>query len=170
MNRPPILHHTENFKKVTNFQKPKSAINRRPKSTAKERSNFPKLNNSNISYNGLSVKNGNDSSFSFTAKLSSSLMDKGKLYEETLQLKSMVNQLKNEIALIKSDIRKKEIEILKKEKIIDNALNVKNKDEEHYDILKDQNEISKMKNSFKALKKELLDQKEINQKIIAEIN
>ena len=169
MNRPPILHHTENFKKVTNFQKPKSAINRRPKSTAKERSNFPKLNNSNISYNGLSVKNGNDSSFSFTAKLSSSLMDKGKLYEETLQLKSMVNQLKNEIALIKSDIRKKEIEILKKEKIIDNALNVKNKDEEHYDILKDQNEISKMKNSFKALKKELLDQKEINQKIIAEI-
>ena len=160
------------------LQRTHSALFKRPYSSIKQRikqpitgTSFSNYNNSlfNISHNGT-INNNNDSSFSFTAKLSSSLMDKEKLYAETLQLKTQVNQIKDEICLMKSEIRKKEEEILKKEKFIGLVSNdAKEPEIQSICKLKNQNEISKMKNSFKLLKKNLLMQKEENNKLTSEI-
>ena len=162
------------------LQRTHSALFKRPYSSIKQRikqpitgTSFSNYNNSlfNISHNGT-INNNNDSSFSFsfTAKLSSSLMDKEKLYAETLQLKTQVNQIKDEICLMKSEIRKKEEEILKKEKFIGLVSNdAKEPEIQSISKLKNQNEISKMKNSFKLLKKNLLMQKEENNKLTSEI-
>ena len=160
------------------LQRTHSALFKRPYSSIKQRikqpitgTNFSNYNNSlfNISHNGT-INNNNDSSFSFTAKLSLSLMDKEKLYAETLQLKTQVNQIKEEICLMKSEIRKKEEEILKKEKFIGSVSNdTKEPEIQSISKLKNQNEISKMKNSFKLLKKNLLMQKEENNKLTSEI-
>ena len=162
----------------TKLQRTHSALFKRPYSSIKQRikqpitgTSFSNYNNSlfNISHNGT-INNNNDSSFSFTAKLSSSLMDKEKLYAETLQLKTQVNQIKDEICLMKSEIRKKEEEILKKEKFIGSVSNdAKEPELQSISKLKNQNEISKMKNSFKLLKKNLLMQKEENNKLTSEI-
>ncbi len=46
-------------------------------------------------------------------------MDKEKLYEENMQLKNLLNKIKKDFAFSKSEVHKLEIELNKKEKIIE---------------------------------------------------
>ena len=161
----------KSVRKKPHLNRSSSALFLRPKSSMKPRlkcpiSNHTQIINSTICANN---NNNNDVSFSFTAKLSSSLMNKDKLYAENLQLKTQVNQLKGEIALMKSEIRKKDSEILKKGKFIESVSNETKESDVNISKLKNQNEISKMKNSFKLLKKNLVLQKEENSKLSNEI-
>lgn len=79
------------------------------------------------------------------------------LYDEPLQLKHLRNSLIKEIALLKSDIRKKELEIFSKDKIIEIEKTKGNNDnsipnQEHYTRIIDESAISKIKKDFNELK------------------
>ena len=167
-NQSSFFHNTENFKKVPAIPRPHSVIYRRPKSTVKRRSIYPKLNNSQISIpsiaNNTSMKNTHDSSFTMTNKLSSSLIDNKLRRNNSVQMKKMVTQYKNDFSLA---MKKKEtIE----QKRIKSAMILGNKSREKMNEKTNEiDEVEQMKRQFKSLKKELLVQKELNQTIANDI-
>ena len=112
-NQNNFFHNTENFKKVPVIPRPHSVIYRRPKSTVKRRSIYPKLNNSQISIpsiaNNTSMKNTHASSFTLTNKLSSSLIDNKLRRNNSVQMKKLVTQYKNDFSLARSEMKKKEL-------------------------------------------------------------
>ena len=167
-NQNNFFHNTENFKKVPVIPRPHSVIYRRPKSTVKRRSIYPKLNNSQISIpsiaNNTSMKNTHDSSFTLTNKLSSSLIDNKLRRNNSVQMKKLVTQYKNDFSLARSEMKKKE---LIQQKRIKSAMILGNNSREK--IIDKSTEIEQMKRQFKSLKKELLEQKELNQTISNDI-
>ena len=167
-NQNNFFHNTENFKKVPVIPRPHSVIYRRPKSTVKRRSIYPKLNNSQISIpsiaNNTSMKNTHDSSFTLTNKLSSSLIDNKLRRNNSVQMKKLVTQYKNDFSLARSEIKKKEL--IQQKRIKSAMIFGKNSREK---IIDKSTEIEQMKRQFKSLKKELLEQKELNQTISNDI-
>ena len=135
-------HHSvqteKSVRRKPHINRSNSALFLRPKSSMKPRIKCPISGQSQLANSSINGNN-QDVSFSFTAKLSSSLMNKDKLYAENLQLKTQVNQLKGEIALIKSEIRKKDSEILKKGKFIESVSNETKESEMNISKLKNQN-------------------------------
>ena len=167
-NQNNFFHNTENFKKVPVIPRPHSVIYRRPKSTVKRRSIYPKLNNSQISIpsiaNNTSMKNTHDSSFTLTNKLSSSLIDNKLRRNNSVQMKKLVTQSKNDFSLARSEMKKKEL--IQQKRIKSAMILGKNSREK---IIDKSTEIEQMKRQFKSLKKELLEQKELNQTISNDI-
>lgn len=167
-NQNNFFHNTENFKKVPVIPRPHSVIYRRPKSTVKRRSIYPKLNNSQISIpsiaNNTSMKNTHDSSFTLTNKLSSSLIDNKLRRNNSVQMKKLVTQYKNDFSLARSEMKKKEL--IQQKRIKSAMILGKNSREK---IIDKSTEIEQMKRQFKSLKKELLEQKELNQTISNDI-
>lgn len=167
-NQNNFFHNTENFKKVPVIPRPHSVIYRRPKSTVKRRSIYPKLNNSQISIpsivNNTSMKNTHDSSFTLTNKLSSSLIDNKLRRKNSVQMKKLVTQYKNDFSLARSEMKKKEL--IQQKRIKSAMILGKNSREK---IIDKSTEIEQMKRQFKSLKKELLEQKELNQTISNDI-
>ena len=167
-NQNNFFHNTENFKKVPVIPRPHSVIYRRPKSTVKRRSIYPKLNNSQISIpsiaNNTSMKNTHDSSFTLTNKLSSSLIDNKLRRNNSVQMKKLVTQYKNDFSLARSEMKKKEL--IQQKRIKSAMILGKNSREK---IIDKNTEIEQMKRQFKSLKKELLEQKELNQTISNDI-
>ena len=167
-NQNNFFHNTENFKKVPVIPRPHSVIYRRPKSTVKRRSIYPKLNNSQISIpsiaNNTSMKNTHDSSFTLTNKLSSSLIDNKLRRNNSVQMKKLVTQYKNDFSLARSEMKKKEL--IQQKRIKSAMILGKNSRET---IIDKSTEIEQMKRQFKSLKKELLEQKELNQTISNDI-
>ena len=165
-NQNNFFHNTENFKKVPVIPRPHSVIYRRPKSTVKRRSIYPKLNNSQISIpsiaNNTSMKNTHDSSFTLTNKLSSSLIDNKLRRNNSVQMKKMVTQYKNDFSLA---MKKKETT---EQKRIKSAIGNKSR-EKMNEKTNEIDEVEQMKRQFKSLKKELLVQKELNQTIANDI-
>ena len=119
------------------------------------------INSSKVSYHNYSVSNSNDSNKTFVNVFNVSNMSKTKLYEETLQLKNQINRIQKDIALAKTENLKIENEINQKEKAIENV----NNKIDYFDKLKDDNEISKLKDKFREIKSELNEQIEENEKI-----
>lgn len=82
------------------------------------------------------------------------------LYAKNIQLKTEINKIKKELALVKSDNIKKDNEIAKKENLINSALELRTEDYnieqmENIDECKHSNLISKIKKQYNSLKKEL---------------
>lgn len=146
------VNYSNNFRPISATNKrPGTAIGSglRVNSAKKHPQDFPMLNKgSGISSYGLSHNHSHVSS----------TLEKEKLYEEALQLKTQINQLKRELASAKSDIHKKDLEINKKDKVIediaaDSGIYSGNGD----NIIgkaKDTTLIIKMKKQYKELKKD----------------
>ena len=124
------------------------------------------FNSSKISSQNISIPNSNESNKTFMNVFNVSKISKTKLYEETLQLKTQINRIQKDIALAKTENLKIENLINQKVKAIENANNNIN---DYYDKLKDDNEISKMKDKFRELKSELMEKIEQNEKMKNEI-
>ncbi len=124
------------------------------------------FNSSKISNQNISIPNSNESNKTFINVFNVSNISKTKLYEETLQLKTQINRIQKDIALAKTENLKIENLINQKVKAIENA---NNKINDYYDKLKDDNEISKLKDKFREMKSELVEKIEQNEKIKNEI-
>ena len=90
------------------------------------------------------------------------------LYEDSLKLKAKINKLNKEIALAKSEIRKKDEEIRKREKAIDLA-KIRLKKKKPDENLKEENIIIKLKDNYQHLKSKLDKQVDENNKLFNEI-
>ena len=123
------------------------------------------FNSSKMSSQNISIPNSNESNKTFINIFNVSNISKTKLYEETLQLKAQINKIQKDIALAKTENLKFENQINQKVKAIENA----NNKNDYYDKLKDDNEISKMKDKFRELKSELIEKTEENEKLKNEI-
>lgn len=92
--------------------------------------------------------------------LNNSINSPESLYAKNIQLKTEINKIKKELALVKSDNIKKDNEITKKENLINSALELRTEDYnteqmENIDDCKHSNLISKIKKQYNSLKKEL---------------
>lgn len=126
--------------------------------------------NKKDSYPILFSSNSNaDFSSSIITRTLPQKMNKTQLYEETLQLKKEVNKLKNKISLERSDKRKKEVEIMQKEKVLEDVMgDIKSSNSVNpisFDKLKDTNSINKIKKDYKELKQIYLNEKRINENL-----
>ena len=88
--------------------------------------------------------------------------NKNILYEDSLKLKTKINKLKKELALMKSDNLKKTEEIKKRKRDIISA----KAREKTFDNLKEENTISKLKGNYESLNNKIKIMKENNNKII----
>ena len=144
-------------------------------------SNYSKKKSQNSSNNNL-INFPNLFSSNSTSDISSSTINftqpqklkRDLLYEEVLQLKKQINNLKTQISLMKSDNQKKDGELLSKGKEIDNFLeDNKNSDNNNTQInvdkLKDANYISKLKKDYFDLKKILSEKENLNKDLKIQI-
>lgn len=109
-----------------------------------------------------SNSNSDFSSFLLT-KGQTPRIHKEDLYEETLQLKREMHRLKSQISIAKSDNRKKDVELVKKEKAIDDCIDDSKANHSLIDKLVDSNILSKLKKDYKQLKVSCQDQKNKNE-------
>lgn len=140
------------------FYRPTSAIN--SNNLFKNRFNKTKRLSTQL-FSSKSTINSSSSSILMRMSSSSKLI----LYDEALQLKHQRNDLMKEIALLKSNIRKKEVEILSKEKIIEKTKVNNIPDQFNYEKIIDENSISKIKKAFNELKSLYQSQIESNEKL-----
>lgn len=89
-------------------------------------------------------------------------IDKEKLYEECIHLKNTVNSLSKELITVKSEVKKQDVELNKKNKVIQDAfadnqsnLFLSQNDGKMMHRLKESNLVSNMKKQFKEMKEEL---------------
>ena len=140
--------------------RPISASSLHPHNQNKKDSSYPILFSSNSNA---------DFSSSIITRTLPQKMNKTQLYEETLQLKREVNKLKNQISLERSDKRKKEVEIMQKEKVLEDVMgDIKSSNSVNpvsFDKLKDTNSINKIKKDYKELKQIFLNEKRINESL-----
>ena len=134
-------------------------------------SNLTQLNNSLI-YNNTFLLPSKFNSINVSENYISTTNLKNKntklLYEDSIKLKTKINKLKKELALAKSDNRKKEEEIKKREKAIENAKK-KLKEKNSFGDLKEENIIIKLKDNYQILKSKIKKQVEENNKLENEI-
>ena len=90
------------------------------------------------------------------------------LYEDSIKLKTKINKLKVELAFAKSDNRKKDEEIKKREKAIEMAKS-KLIEPKTYGNLKEENVIIKLKDNYQYLKSKINKQIEENNQLMNEI-
>ena len=95
------------------------------------------------------------------------IQKKGKnlLYEDSIKLKTKINKLKKELAILKSDNLKKTEEIKKRKKDIIIAINR----ESTFGNLKEENIISKLKDNYDNIKNKIKNMKENNFKLFNEL-
>ena len=95
------------------------------------------------------------------------IQKKGKnlLYEDSIKLKTKINRLKKELAILKSDNLKKTEEIKKRKKDIIIAINR----ESTFGNLKEENIISKLKDNYDNIKNKIKNMKENNFKLFNEL-
>ena len=95
------------------------------------------------------------------------IQKKGKnlLYEDSIKLKTKINKLKKELAILKSDNLKKTEEIKKRKKDIIIAINK----ESTFGNLKEENIISKLKDNYDNIKNKIKNMKENNFKLFNEL-
>ena len=95
------------------------------------------------------------------------IQKKGKnlLYEDLIKLKTKINKLKKELAILKSDNLKKTEEIKKRKKDIIIAINR----ESTFGNLKEENIISKLKDNYDNIKNKIKNMKENNFKLFNEL-
>lgn len=138
--------------------RPISAINKRPEFPKSAKGNFSKIKNE---FPSVLYNLGIDNTFVIPRSKGHIGLEKEKLYEEILHLKSINNTLKRELTLVKSENNKKEQEINKKDKVIedivvDSQQSMFNSQSESKHVLKakDAHLLIKMKKQFKELKVE----------------
>ena len=95
------------------------------------------------------------------------IQKKGKnlLYEDSIKLKTKINKLKKELAILKSDNLKKTEEIKKRKKDIIIAINK----ESTFGNLKEENIISKLKDNYDNIKNKIKSMKENNFQLFNEL-
>ena len=95
------------------------------------------------------------------------IQKKGKnlLYEDSIKLKTKINKLKKELAILKSDNLKKTEEIKKRKKDIIIAINR----ESTFGNLKEENIISKLKDNYDNIKNKIKNMKENNFQLFNEL-
>ena len=95
------------------------------------------------------------------------IQKKGKnlLYEDSIKLKTKINKLKKELAILKSDNLKKTEDIKKRKKDIIIAINR----ESTFGNLKEENIISKLKDNYDNIKNKIKNMKENNFKLFNEL-
>ncbi len=138
------------------------------------RKKFPKINNNNnpILFSSNSTSDVSTYGINLTQPQK---YQKDLLYEEVIQLKKQINNLRNKISLLKSDNQKKNDELLIKEKEIDTFIeDSKNNDNDNNAIinvekLKDTNSISKLKKDYFTLKKTLEEKTNFNKELKIQI-
>lgn len=138
-----LFHYSSGFSRAASGISNCSLFTQRIRKTNHKYSRHLKSNKS---------KSTRNSSTSFISVVPS--LFKEVLYEETLALKQEVNKLSNQISLIKSNTRKKEVDLLLKEKIIGEANLNAISSQDKFDQLIDSNNISKIKKTFAELKVE----------------
>lgn len=148
-----IFNYPPSFSRPMSGMNTSSLFTQRIRKSSNKHSRHLKCNKSTL-----------NSSASFMSVVSS--ISKEVLYEETLSLKHEMNKLINQISLIKSDIRKKEVDLLLKDKKIEEANSNSNNNEisnqDKFDQLIDSNNISKIKKAFLQLKTEYQKLKDKN--------
>ena len=87
------------------------------------------------------------------------------LYEDSIKLKTKINKLKKELSMMKSNNIKKTEEIKKRKRDI---ISAKSR-EKTFDNLKEENTISKLKDTYESLKYKIKIMKETNSKLINEL-
>ena len=138
------------------------------------RKKFPKINNNNnpILFSSNSTSDVSTYGINLTQPQK---YQKDLLYEEVIQLKKQINNLRNKISLLKSDNQKKNDELLIKEKEIDTFIeDSKNNDNDNNTMinvekLKDTNSISKLKKDYFTLKKTLEEKTNFNKELKVQI-
>lgn len=163
-----ILHKPSRGSKIAQFHerlslRPISASSLHP-SVSKKKDNYPIL---------FSSSSNADFSSSIITKSLPQKLNKTQLYEEALKLKREVNTLRSQIALARSDKRKKEVEIMQKEKVIDGVMgDIKASNSVNpisLDKLKDANSLSKIKKDYKELKSQYQKEKSTNETLKLQI-
>ena len=103
-----------------------------------------------------------------TLKVGETKSNKILLYEDSIKLKTKINKLKKELALAKSDNRKKDEEIKRREKTIEMAKN-KLKETNTFGNLKEENIIIQLKDNYQNLKSRINKQIEDNNQLFNDI-
>ena len=147
-----------------------SYIKNRPRtSSTKKSKKFLKKSHSTSSLNGLNINRRNNNKNNIFSSFNFSTIDKNKLYEETLKIKSLINSIQKEISLTKSSMHKIENEIVKKSKSININNTTTNNNNVNIKKLKIDNEIYNLKEEFNIINEKLLNQKILNTNIIEKI-
>ena len=120
-----------------------------------------KLNNSSI-LNRSFLNN----SYSFI-KTNSNISHKI-LYDDNIKLKNKLNKLKEELTILKGEHHKKEEEIKKVQKILENSKK-KVKEKRYFKILREQNQMIKLKEKFQELQSQIKEKAEENKAILNKI-
>ena len=135
--------------------------------------NLTQLNNSCISNSNSNIlfpskSNVINNSEHYISTMNLKNKNKNILYEDSFKLKLKINKLKQELELAKSDNRKKDEEIKKREKTIEAAKN-KLKENNSFGNLKEENIIIKLKDNYQILKSRINKQIEENNQLQNEI-
>lgn len=140
-------------------------LNKRPKSTARSNYTLRQTDSllSNEYQNLLREKDSplfNQGTFRLNHDSTRQLDHKEILFEECWQLKSVINRMNKEFTMLKSELLKKDVELLKQNEILRNYLTetyqTNDFTKEKLQIFDGNNLISNIKKEYKMLKREFI--------------
>ena len=117
------LQYPSNKSTKTNFKKPSPTKYRMKKSNSQK-----KIPNINPILTNLNFKHKLTKNHSYKLATEYNIVDEESLYNKNIQLQTEINKMKQELLLIKCENSKKDSELIKKDKLLSSALELKNTD------------------------------------------
>ena len=137
--------------------------NIRPKEKTINLNKSQKFKSSNSSILNRSFLNSSYASINNNTNISHNI-----LYDDIIKLKNRLNKLKKELEILKGENHKKEEEIKKVKKILENSKK-KVKEKRYFEILREQNQMIKLKEEYQELQSQIKEKAEENKTILNKI-